>query len=168
MIITIVSPGEYLCDTKEEPKVGGRYLLEDAASGTRAQNNAFHALLDEYYRTWLWSYQGSGYNSGATYDEFRNMIKRKLGAGFESFVYAEIVGGKPFVREVKTREEIPEAILRDPDMREMIRGRLKSWADYTKRERRLTMDKLITEMVEVGVNTPHFREILDGMEEAFK
>lgn len=168
MIITIVAPGEYLCDTKEEPKVGGRYLLEDAISGTRAQNNAFHALLDEYYRTRLWSYQGSGYNAGATYYEFRNMVKRKLGAGFESFVYAEIVEGRPVIRDAKKYNDIPEAVRKYPDMRDMIRGRLKSWADYTKRERRLTMDKLITEMVEVGVNTPHFREILDGMEEASK
>ena len=168
MTITITAPGEYMADTQDEPEVGRRYQLEDATSGTGAQNRAFHALLSEYYRTRLWSYQGSGYNSGATFDEFRNLVKRKLGAGFESFVYAEIVDGRPVIRDAKTYAEIPEAVRSDPHLKELVRGRLKSWADYTKRERRTTMDGLITEMIEVGVNTPHFREIMEGMEAAFK
>ncbi|HPB99956.1 MAG TPA: hypothetical protein PKW66_28810 [Polyangiaceae bacterium] len=168
MIITITAPGEYMADTQDEPEVGRRYQLEDATSGTGAQNRAFHALLWEYYKTRLWSYQGSGYNSGVTFDEFRNMIKRKLGAGFESFVYAEIVDGRPVIRDAKAYAEIPETVRRDPHLKELVRGRLKSWADYTKRERRTTMDALITEMIEVGVNTPHFREIMEGMEATFK
>ena len=168
MIITITAPGEYMADTQDEPEVGRRYQLEDATSGTGAQNRAFHALLWEYYKTRLWSYQGSGYNAGATFDEFRNLIKRKLGAGFESFVYAEIVDGRPVIRDAKAYAEIPETVRRDPHLKELVRGRLKSWADYTKRERRTTMDALITEMIEVGVNTPHFREIMEGMEATFK
>lgn len=168
MIITITAPGEYMTESKDEPRVGGRYQLEDAMSGTSAQNRAFHAVLGEYYKTRLWSYQGSGYNSGATYDEFRNLVKRKLGAGFEAFVYVEIVDGRPVIRDAKAYAEIPESIRHDPNMRDMIRGRLKSWSDYTKRERRETMDRLIAEMFEVGVNTPHFHEIIEGMEEAFK
>ena len=168
MTITITAPGEYMADTQDEPEVGRRYQLEDATSGTGAQNRAFHAILAEYYKTRLWSYQGSGYNAGATFDEFRNLIKRKLGAGFESFVYAEIVDGRPVIRDAKTYAEIPEAVRRDSHLNELVRGRLKSFSDYTKRERRTTMDGLITEMIEVGVNTPHFNEIIEGMKEAFK
>ena len=105
---------------------------------------------------------------GATFAEFRNLIKRRLGAGFESFVYAEIVDGRPVIRDAKTYAEIPETVRRDPHLKELVRGRLKSWSDYNKRERRDTMDALITEMIEVGVNTPHFREIMEGMEATFK
>ncbi len=168
MIITITAPGEYMTESKDEPLVGYRYQLEDATSGTGAQNRAFHAILAEYYKTRLWSYQGSGYNAGATFDEFRNLVKRKLGAGFESFVYAEIVDGRPVIRDAKVYADIPEAVRRDPNLKELVRGRLKSWADYSKKERRTTMDALIAEMFEVGVNTPHFHEIIEGMEDTFK
>ena len=168
MTITITAPGEYMADKKDEPIVGRRYQLEDATSGTGAQNRAFHAILAEYYKTRLWSYQGSGYNAGATFDEFRNLIKRKLGAGFESFVYAEIVDGRPVIRDAKTYAEIPETVRRDPHLKELVRGGRSAWAGSTKRERRDTVDRLIAEMIEVGVNTPHFREIMEGMEATFK
>jgi len=162
MIITITAPGEYIADTQDEPIVGRRYQLEDATSGTGAQNRAAHSLMQEYFRSGLHSYPAK------TFYEFRNFIKRDLGAGFESFVYAEIVDGRPVIRDAKTYAEIPEAVRRDPHLKELVRGRLKSWADYSKKERRDTMDALITEMIEVGVNTPHFREIMEGMEATFK
>jgi hypothetical protein len=49
-----------------------------------------------------------------------------------------------------------------------IMGKLKSWADYSKTERRETMDRLIAEMETAGVNTPKYREILAGMVDAWK
>jgi hypothetical protein len=42
---------------------------------------------------------------------------------------------------------------------------LKSWSDYTKKERQLTIDNIINEMFLVGVKSPRFDEILQGMEE---
>lgn len=156
MTILITSPGEYICDSKDEPIVGRKYSLEDTASGTGSQNRAFHALLGVYYTSRAWSYEGSGYNGGATFDEFRNMVKRKLGAGFESFIYVD--GSPPVIHDAKSFSEIPISIPRS-----LIRGRLKSWSDYTKRERMATMDKLIAEMHETGVNSPKFTEILEGM-----
>jgi len=42
---------------------------------------------------------------------------------------------------------------------------LKSWSDYTKKERQLTIDNIINEMFQVGVNSNRFNEILQGMEE---
>jgi hypothetical protein len=42
---------------------------------------------------------------------------------------------------------------------------LKSWADYSKKERQMTIDNLISEMMQVGVSNKHFDEILRGMEE---
>jgi hypothetical protein len=49
-----------------------------------------------------------------------------------------------------------------------IMGKLKSWGDYSKTERRETMDRLIAEMETAGVNTPKYREILAGMVDAWK
>lgn len=153
MTITITAPGEYLCDTKEEPRVGCRYQLEDATSGTGAQNRAFHALVSEYWRTGLHSYPAK------TFDQFRDYIKRDLGAGFESFVYATPEG----IKKVKTREEIP-AEYNNPTY---TMGRLLSWSEYTLKQRRETIDKLISEMVQAGVNTAKFTEIIEGMGSVF-
>jgi hypothetical protein len=142
--------------SKDEPIVGRCYSLEDASNGTQAQGRAFHALLGLYYSSRAWSYEGSGYNLGATYDEFRNMIKRKLGAGFVSYIY--VAGDPPTIHDAKELSDIPPGTPRS-----LIRGRLKSWGDYTKKERMTTMDKLIAEMHETGVNSPRFQEILEGM-----
>ena len=165
MQIVINQPGHYLIAQGEEPEVGLVYSLEPAEDGTSRQNRAFHPLLEEYYKTGLWSYQGSGYEAGATLAEFKDLIKRKLGAGFESFVYAVTEGGRPVIRKAKRYEDIPEDLCTSPDRRQLILGKLKSWADYTKKERRLTLDNLIAEMHQVGVQTKRFYEILDGMQE---
>ena len=130
------------------PEVGRRYLLEDATTGTSAQNRAFHALVQEYWRSGAHSYNAQ------TFAQFRDVIKRDLGAGFESYIYASSEG----IKRVKTREEIPDGT----PMRDIL-GKLKSWTDYTQKERRETMDRLIAEMETACVNTAKYREILAGM-----
>lgn len=160
MTIQVTAPGEFLTSSKDTPQVGSSYLLEDATSGSNAQNRAFHALLTEYWRSGLHSYPAK------SFEEFRNCIKRSLGAGFEAFVYAEIVNGKPVIKDAATYDEIPEHIRHDPDLKQLVRGRLKSWADYSKKERMETLDRLIAEMHEAGVKTKKFFEILEGMERA--
>ena len=72
---------------------------------------------------------------------------------------------KSRINGAKKYMEIPEYIRKDPDMKNMIRGKLKSWADYTKKQRISCIDNLITEMDEVGVNTKKYQEIREGMEE---
>jgi hypothetical protein len=165
MQIVIDHPGHYLIAQGEEPEVGVVYALEIAAEGTERQNRAFHPLMIEYYRSGLWSYAGSGYQAGATLSEFKDLIKRKLGAGFESYVYAVTEGGRAVIHKAKRYEDIPEDLRSSPERRQLILGKLKSWADYTKKERRLTLDNLIAEMHQVGVQTKRFYEILEGMEE---
>ena len=54
-------------------------------------------------------------------------------------------------------------VRRDPELKNLARGRLKSWADYTKKERTETIDRLISEMHQAGVNSTKFSEILEGM-----
>jgi len=157
MTIRITAPNTFEGD---EPIVGRDYSLTDVSEGTAAQNAAFHGLVSAYWVSGAHSY------TAKTYDEFRNQIKRSLGAGFESYLYACLQEGKAVVREVGTFAEIPKGIRIDPDFRQMIRGRLKSWSKYTKRERTDTIDRLIAEMHAAGVNTMKFHEILAGMEEA--
>lgn len=140
--------------SKEAPVVGRKYSLEDAATGTLAQGKTFHALAQEYWRSGQHSYQARDFI------EFKNIIKRELGAGFEAFVYID--GGK--ICDAKTLADIPESIRTAPNKRELIRGRLRSWSEYSKKERRETIDRLKSEMLQVGVNSKKFMEILEGME----
>jgi hypothetical protein len=164
LTIQILPDGEYIALSKDEPIVGRIYALDDVATGTAAQRRTFHALVTCYYNSGMWSYPGSGYKQGATWSEFRDIIKQKLGAGFEMYFYATVEDGKPVARKVKTLEEIPEEIRTSPRRKEMIFGRLKSWTDYSKRERSRTIDSVKNEMLQVGVNTKAFQEILEGME----
>ena len=148
MIIQI-TPDGYIHLSGDAPEVGRKYAVEDATDGTQQQNRAFHPLVMEFF--------GSGCHSCicSSWQELKDFIKRDMGAGFESFVYADESG----MHEVKTKEEIPAGTPRTH-----IRGKLKSWGKYTKKERRETMDLLISTMIQVGVNSKKFNEILDGME----
>jgi len=162
MKILILENDQYMVESKDIPIIGRKYNLEDAVSGTAAQNKAFHALLNEYYISGMHSY------GKIDLVQFKKLIKKNLGAGFESFIYVEIdyntFGQKPQIKDAKTYLDIPLEIRQNPDMKDIIRGKLKSWADYTKKERMKTMDNLISEMKQVGINSAKFEEILDGME----
>lgn len=159
MKIVVTAPGQFQSLSVEKPEPGMVYELSSSAEGSEAQNRAFHALVQEYWRSGCHSY------TATSIMEFRNMIKRHLGAGFVAFVYAVIENGKPVIRDAKTYEDIPEAVRTDPDLKKLVRGRLKSWSDYTKRERTETIDRLIAEMEQAGVQTKKFYEILEGMTE---
>ncbi len=167
MKIQILPNDEYLIESKDCPTIGRSYFLEDAETGTGKQNRAFHGLIQEYWKSRQHSYKVDNFG------DFRNQIKRSLGQGFESYVYAELevevindeVVYKSLIHGVKKFMEIPEYIRKDPDMKNMIRGKLKSWADYTKKQRISCIDNLITEMDEVGVNTKKYHEIREGLEE---
>jgi len=166
MKILILEKEQYMVESKDSPIIGRHYNLEDADSGTAAQNKAFHALLNEYYISGMHSYDN------VDLVQFKKLIKKNLGAGFESFVYAEIeaevvgdaVEYNARIHSVKKFKDLPEYIRQDSDMDLMVRGKLKSWADYTKKERMKTMDNLISEMHQVGINSKKFMEILEGME----
>lgn len=157
MKILITGSGEYTECSTDLPVVGRYYTLEDAEKGTGAQNRAFHALLGVYYKSGLWSYDCT------SFEDFRNHIKKVHGAGFESYAYADIVDGLAVLKVVDTWQEVPEFMRKDPRLKEYVRGRLKSWTDYKKKERRDTMGKLIAEMKMVGVNSKKFDEIMEGM-----
>jgi hypothetical protein len=157
MQIAISAPGQFITISPEEPEVGRVYQLDEADSPTERQNRAFHALVQEYWKSGAHSYKAK------SFEEFREQIKRHLGAGFESFDYADVVDGQVRIFRHMKRGDIPEYVWAKREF--TVRGNLKSWSKYTKKERREAIDSLIAEMLQVGVNTKHFHEILDGMEE---
>jgi len=137
MKILVTAPGTF---TGAKLKVAQYYNVELADEGTDAQNKTFHALVQCYWTSGCHSYDA--YN----YAHFRALIKLYLGAGMEKFWNLTNTDGTP----------CPKG---RPDYR------LKSWSDYTKKERQLTIDNLINEMFLVGVNSNRFNEILQGMQE---
>jgi hypothetical protein len=137
MTIHVIAPGRF---EGEKLKVGCYYNAEPAAEGTDAQNKTFHALLQEYWRSGCHSY------NARSFAHFRALIKLYLGAGVERFCNVVNENGTPY-----------------PQGR--TDWRLKSWSDYTKAERMSTIDNLISEMFQAGVNSKKFHEILKGMEE---
>lgn len=157
--------GRFLIEDGEEPEVGKRYQLADLTDGTLNQNAAFHALVTEYWRSGLWSYDGSGYRPGMTFHEFRDVIKKNLGAGFEAYYVASVEDGQPKATVYKKWKDVPASVRSDPQKAEYCYGRLKSWGDYTRKERIKTIDNLIAEMDQVGVTTKKYFEILKGMQD---
>lgn len=157
MKILITDDG-YLSESADKPIVGRRYVLQDAEDATLKQNNAFHALVLEY-----WKWGGHPKYGGDGYTDFRDKIKRDLGAGFESFVYATIEDGRPRLYLAKQYEDIPEDVRQAPDLKLLIRGKLKSWADYKKKERQKTIDNLLDDIRANGCNTDKMNEIIEGM-----
>ena len=136
MKILITAPGEF---AGAELLPGRYYNAEPAAEGTDAQNRAFHALLQEYWRSGCHSY------AAKSFEHFRELIKLYLGAGAEKYYSVVNDAGAPL--------EKPE-----------VTWRVKSWANYTKKERQATIDSLISEMIQTGANGKRFYEILKGME----
>jgi len=133
-------------------EIGKVYYLEDASCGTTAQNKAFHALVAEYYKSGCGSYEAK------SYDYFRDSIKRSLGEGFECILWS-----KTPIYRANSFKDVPEHIRKRKNFVDYMIGKLKSWTDYSKKQRRETMDKLISEMHQTGVQTKKFHEILDGM-----
>jgi hypothetical protein len=156
--ILILEENKYLVESEEAPKEGHYYFLESATEGTLAQNKTFHALTMEYFKSGMHSYNADSYK------EFKKQIKRQLGQGFDAYIYGYILDGKPKTKKVSNKKDIPEYILNDPDFSENIIGNLKSWSDYTKKQRKETIDNVISEMLQSGINTPKFQEIMKGLE----
>lgn len=155
----------------ELPKPGRSYFLEDATSGTHAQNKAFHSLLKAW---WEWMYKTGGlqfeYN-GVIYNfetpdwlAFKDLWKYKYGAGFTHIQYVNDVYG---MEKVKSLEEIPAYAMADFNSgnRGRVKGVLKSWADYTKPERTKAIQMIIDIIPMSGCDDKIVNKIIDGMEE---
>ena len=148
MRIIITPGGGYVHISGAAPEEGKTYLLEDATNGSLAQSRAWHALLQEYWRSGQHSYRADSFMG------FRDLIKRDLGAGFEAYVYAAESG----LHKVKHLDDVPDHVPQSHVM-----GKLKSWARYTKKERMNAIDALVAEMHQAGVSSQKFDEILIGL-----
>ncbi|MGI6176787.1 MAG: hypothetical protein ACOYJC_11680 [Christensenellales bacterium] len=145
-----ILPPEYknalvkLLDTAKS-KYGGYVTLELSLPhkiGSEEQNRAWHSLIREY---WL-----SGCSSYQSYEDMRDSLKLKVG-GAKEYIYLT-----DKQHTVKSLSEIPQGAryIEIP----------KSWTDFTKDERSEMIDFTIKEMIEAGVNSRKFDEILSGME----
>lgn len=160
MKILILEGGQYLTDSPDKPEPGKRYFLEDATKGSGKQRRAWEALTHEYWKSGLHPKYG-----GDPLSTFRDKIKLSLGEGFELYIYADIIDGKAVIREAKQYEDVPLRIRQDEQLRDIIRGRLKSTTKYTLKQWQRMIDGTIDDMVAAGVNSKKFQEILDGMAE---
>jgi hypothetical protein len=110
--------------------------------GTDQQNRAFHALLGEYWKSGLSSYE--------TYDDMRDSFKLRV-AGADGYIFID--NGK--VRHVPNLEQVRGRYAEVP----------KSWADFTVEQRRDAIDEVIREATMAGVNSKKWDEIITGMQE---
>lgn len=154
MTILITADNEFTTVGSKTPEVGKKYNLEKADNGTAALRRTFHALVQEWYKSGCWSYDCDGF------DNFRKFIKRDYGAGFDSYIYiADIGTDKQRLEVVKELDDVPENLRNS----EYCRAHLKSCSQYTKKEYSSAIDMIIPDMISQGVQTPHFKEILDGL-----
>jgi len=143
--------------TGDELIEGRYYEAVEADTPTEKQNRAFHALLQEF-----WSSGAHSYNV-KNFDDFRDCIKRDLGAGFERYRYVENTKEGLKWGTAKAAWDIPLNVARDTNGNPLAAGILKSWKNYTKKERKETIDRLINTMIYCGINSKRFEEILAGM-----
>ena len=155
MRILITNDYEYSGDKLD---IGSYYHVEKDDNGTLQQNSLFHALLDIFYKTGSYSYPVNNYN------DFRNYVKLNLGAGYESYVFIEITEKGIKKGRVKRLDDVPENIAVDEDGNRMLWGELKSWSKYTKKERMETINRLLADMDNSGINSAKYLEIRNELE----
>ena len=154
MRILCTGPGTF---TGDELIEGRYYDAVEADTPTENQNRAFHALLQEFWSSGLHSYNAKNF------EQFKDFIKRDLGAGFERFRYViETKEGLAW-GAAKAANDIPQNVARGADGHPLAAGVLKSWKKYSKKERTETIDRLVSTMIQCGVNSRKFDEILKGM-----
>ena len=156
MKILITETG-YLVESHEVPKVGHRYILEDAEEYTPPMRRLWESLVEEWHVSGLWDFVD-------TMDKwkFREAVKLRYGMGFDRIIYVQ--DGK--MVEVKTKAEIPDEIaLAYAKDRDVIRGVLRSTTTYTKKMFGEMIDNTVTAMQDAGVDTPKFRDIIETITE---
>ncbi|MDC7224233.1 MAG: hypothetical protein PQJ60_10870 [Spirochaetales bacterium] len=149
--------------------MGTVYTLEDATKGTGAQNRAFHALLNAFF-DWMVKIDTFQFeDNGRIFDfrapsagDFRDLFKSKYGAGFS---HIEYVDDNLCMVRVKTLEEVPSNVIASFNYghRGRIKGVLKSWGDYTKKERKDAIDRLFDVIKAVSCHDRRVSEIMEGM-----
>ena len=150
--------------TGADLKIGSYYNVEDATEGTLAQNSTFHALLELYWLSGLYSYPAE------TKEDFKKYVKKSLGVGYESYEFIVMTETGIKRGKAKKKTDIPENLALDENGDKLVWGILRSWSSYTKAQRMAMIQSLITEMLNLGIHTVEgwvgkkFNEILSQLE----
>jgi len=119
--------------------IGKYYNAELADPGTDQQRKTIHALIRCYWLSNCHSYNCK------RYEEFYEAMKRDLGAG-------------------KTKHRsLVDPISGESLSEPVVVYSLKSLRDYSKKERMDFISNLLAEMEIVGIDTPKYREIMQGL-----
>ena len=157
MKILITAEGSFISVDNEHPEVGKKYTLEDATDQSEKQRKAWHALVQEWYKSGCYSFVDT-----LDFNVFREAVKELYGEGFSHYEY---IDSNYKIYKAKTLEEIPDDIILDTRYHpERIRRVLKHFYDYTKKQVKKSLDIIIIAMDENEVDTPKYHEIIKGME----
>ena len=155
----LITENSYIIESQESPIIGHSYILEDASEHTGKQRKAAHALIGEWFKSGAWDYDTTDYN------RFREYVKKDYGSGFSHYEYVDNDYG---MNRVKELDEIPEYVLKDygeGHNKKRIKAVLKSFTEYTKKDVMLLIDRLIDVMMERGVKSAKFQDIIKGLED---
>lgn len=136
-------------------------ILTETQYKSKKQNNLFHSLLMCFWESKLSSFD--------SYEDLRNHYKRIA-----------------HLCEVQWENTLPEQVKKIlwkaikllpiqkrylDEICELLRGRVvtwHSWSECSKEMARLTLDQLLNDMHEAGVNSKKFEEILKGLGEWYE
>ena len=154
----LITETSYIIESQESPIIGHSYILENASEHTGKQRKAAHALIGEWFKSGAWDYDTRDYN------RFRECVKRDYGGGFSHYEYVDDDYG---MNRVKDLDNIPGYVLDDFNNgnKKRIKAILKSFTEYTKKDVMLLIDRLIDVMMERGVNSAKFQDIMEGLNE---
>jgi len=166
----LITDNGYITESKDMPEVGKHYTLEDAITGTAAQNRAFHSLLVAFWK-WMFRVNRFQFTDGnVLYDlstpdaeAFKDYFKYKYGQGFSHIQYVNNDNG---MIKVDNMSEVPDYAVKDFNNGNLkrVKGVLKSWTKYTKKQRRDCIDTLKMIIGLSGCDDEKVHEILEGME----
>lgn len=133
-------------------------VLDEKQYKSKKQNNLFHSLLMCFWESKLSSFE--------SYKELRNHYKRiahLCDVQWENTLPDQI---KQMLWRAIKLLPIPKRYL--DEICELLRGRVitwHSWADCSKEMARLTLDQLIGDMVNAGVNSKKFQDIMRDLDD---
>lgn len=170
------------------PLAGKYYYLEDITTGSKNQNNLFHALLQVFWNfmfetnTFIIEDNGVIYDlSSDCWESLKDLLKSKYGLKFSHIEYVndKYQMKKVFIKQPKdwippkwyTLDYyepwalIPDYAIEDftNGNSERIKGVLISWADYSMPQRHKLITKVFLFMDLWGVESYKYEEIKNGL-----
>jgi hypothetical protein len=133
-------------------------VLEEKQYKSRQQNALFHSLLMCFWESKLSSFE--------SYEDLRNHYKRVAHLCDVKWDNRLKDTTKTILWKAIKMLPLPQSEL--AEIIELIKGRVitwRSWGDCSKEMARLTLDQLIGDMVNAGVNSKKFQEIMRELDE---